>query len=89
MRQAAGCGYAACIDCAFAAAPANTPRRSAVATPNYSYEKRQRELAKKRKQEEKRQKKLQTRPDGETAPPDAADDAAPGGEQPGTPATKP
>jgi hypothetical protein len=29
-----------------------------VATPNYSYEKRQRELAKKRKQEEKRQKKL-------------------------------
>jgi hypothetical protein len=29
-----------------------------LATPNYSYEKRQRELAKKRKAEEKRQKKL-------------------------------
>ena len=32
-------------------------RRTALATPNYSYEKRQRELAKKRKAEEKRQKK--------------------------------
>jgi len=29
-----------------------------LATPNYSYEKRQRELAKKRKAEEKRQRKL-------------------------------
>jgi len=28
-----------------------------LATPNYSYEKRQRELAKKRKNEEKKQKK--------------------------------
>lgn len=34
-----------------------------MATPNYSYEKRQRELAKKRKAEEKRQRKL-NRPDG-------------------------
>lgn len=34
-----------------------------MATPNYSYEKRQRELAKKRKTEEKRQRKL-TRPEG-------------------------
>lgn len=34
-----------------------TLRSSALATPNYSYEKRQRELAKKRKAEEKRQKK--------------------------------
>lgn len=41
-----------------------------LATPNYSYEKRQRELAKKRKAEEKRQRKL-TRPDG--APEDSAD----------------
>lgn len=40
-----------------------------MATPNYSYEKRQRELAKKRKQEEKRQKKLNHR---------VGDDAAPG-----------
>ena len=30
-----------------------------MATPNYSYEKRQRELAKKRKNEEKAQKKKQ------------------------------
>ena len=37
--------------------PQNPQPRSVVATPNYSYEKRQRELAKKRKQEEKRQKK--------------------------------
>lgn len=34
-----------------------------MATPNYSYEKRQRELAKKRKQEEKRKKKSENRPD--------------------------
>lgn len=42
-----------------------------MATPNYSYEKRQRELAKKRKLEEKKQRKTQPRPDGpvdETAP---------------------
>ena len=32
-------------------------RSTALATPNYSYEKRQRELAKKRKTEEKAQKK--------------------------------
>ncbi|MEF7616245.1 hypothetical protein V4F39_20185 [Aquincola sp. MAHUQ-54] len=42
-----------------------------MATPNYSYEKRQRELAKKRKQEEKRQKKLSGKPDDHT--PDAAE----------------
>ena len=35
-----------------------------MATPNYSYEKRQRELAKKRKQEEKRQKKQQPQREG-------------------------
>lgn len=35
-----------------------------MATPNYSYEKRQRELAKKRKNEEKRQRKLNPRPEG-------------------------
>lgn len=39
-----------------------------MATPNYSYEKRQRELAKKRKAEEKRQRKLNGKPaDGESA----------------------
>lgn len=33
-----------------------------MATPNYSYEKRQRELAKKRKKEEKAQRKTQPNP---------------------------
>jgi hypothetical protein len=54
-----------------------------VATPNYSYEKRQRELAKKRKQEEKRQKKTNPRPDGEPGEPD--DNAVQGGVQPAAP----
>ncbi len=39
-----------------------------MATPNYSYEKRQRELAKKRKAEEKRQRKLNQRPDDAPGP---------------------
>lgn len=39
-----------------------------MATPNYSYEKRQRELAKKRKAEEKRQRKLSGKPDDASAP---------------------
>ena len=47
-------------------------RRNALATPNYSYEKRQRELAKKRKAEEKRQRKLNpTKNEGEPAPAEA------------------
>ena len=41
-----------------------------MATPNYSYEKRQRELAKKRKAEEKRQKKANTQGDDAPAQPD-------------------
>ena len=44
-----------------------------MATPNYSYEKRQRELAKKRKAEEKRQKKGVP---GEPGPADTADPAS-------------
>ena len=44
-----------------------------MATPNYGYEKRQRELAKKRKAEEKKLKKQQG---GSTSPDDAPD--APG-----------
>jgi len=40
-----------------------------LATPNYSYEKRQRELAKKRKAEEKRQRKQEHRTEG-SAPAD-------------------
>jgi hypothetical protein len=64
---------------------AQSRRRSVVAAPNYSYEKRQRELAKKRKQEDKRNKKANPRPDGEPGAPDPAEGAAPGGPQPGSP----
>lgn len=46
-----------------------------MATPNYSYEKRQRELAKKRKAEEKRQKKTHK---GGDAPGDDSGPAEPG-----------
>jgi hypothetical protein len=35
-----------------------------MAKPNYSYEKRQRELAKKKKKEEKRQQKLEAKEEG-------------------------
>jgi len=52
-----------------------------LATPNYAYEKRQRELAKKRKAEEKRQRK-QGRDDVSTPaqPDNAAPAPAPGSE---------
>ncbi|HSW27677.1 MAG TPA: hypothetical protein VLJ62_33285 [Burkholderiaceae bacterium] len=43
-----------------------------MATPNYSYEKRQRELAKKRKAEEKRQRKQSGRDPSTPAQPDNA-----------------
>lgn len=46
-------------------------------TPNYAYEKRQRELAKKRKAEEKRQRKLQRTDGGAPADDTAADESAP------------
>jgi hypothetical protein len=49
--------------------------RNDLATPNYSFEKRQRELAKKRKQEEKRQKKLQRQPEPGSGEAPAPDDA--------------
>jgi hypothetical protein len=53
-----------------------------LATPNYSYEKRQRELAKKRKLEEKKQRKVNPRPDGSPhesgdAPTQASQEAPP------------
>lgn len=48
-----------------------------MATPNYSYEKRQRELAKKRKAEEKRQRKLSGKPGDDAAPEDQPSDAEP------------
>jgi hypothetical protein len=51
-----------------------------MAKPNYSYEKRQRELAKKKKKEEKRQQKLaakQSSPDNPTPSPLDSGEAAP------------
>lgn len=59
-----------------------------MATPNYSYEKRQRELAKKRKAEEKRQKKAQ-RPDDGSAPVDGQDGTADGTSAEGAPPAPP
>ena len=49
------------------------PKEHALATPNYGYEKRQRELAKKRKAEEKRMKKAQSGPGGSDHAPQAGD----------------
>ncbi len=46
-----------------------------MAKPNFQYEKRQKELAKKKKQEEKRLKKLAAKASGE---PEGAEDASPG-----------
>lgn len=59
-----------------------------MATPNYSYEKRQRELAKKRKKEEKAQRKASGKgpdePGTEPTPGDAALGTPPaGGSAPG------
>ena len=47
-----------------------------MAKPNYSFEKRQRELARKKKQEEKRQKKAADRVDKTVTPADGAHDTA-------------
>ncbi|HJW53499.1 MAG TPA: hypothetical protein VJ501_15915 [Burkholderiaceae bacterium] len=47
-----------------------------MAKPNYSFEKRQRELAKKKKQEVKRQKKAADRADKVGTPADGTNDTA-------------
>ena len=48
-----------------------------MAKPNYSFEKRQRDLEKKRKQEEKRQRKLAgKKPDGEDGDQVESDESA-------------
>jgi hypothetical protein len=52
-----------------------------VATPNYSYEKRQKELAKKRKKEDKLKRKAEGKPDE----PDTDEEAS--GESPVAPQT--
>jgi hypothetical protein len=46
------------------ALPLKIPKELPMAKPNYSYEKRQRELAKKKKKEEKRQQKLKAKEEG-------------------------
>ncbi|WP_081497407.1 hypothetical protein [Acidovorax sp. CF316] len=55
-----------------------------MATPNYGYEKRQRELAKKQKKEEKLRSKTQRRPDDPQGdqPAGGNGDGAPGANQP-------
>ncbi len=62
-----------------------------MATPNYGYEKRQKELAKKRKKEDKLRAKADRKTDGsdgddsvggEGSPPDNADDAGNGAAPP-------
>lgn len=55
-----------------------------MAKPNYQYEKRQREMAKKAKQEEKRRQKLKDVPKDDSSPlPQSESDVAPieGGQQ--------
>ena len=69
------------------AADCGRSRRASLATPNYSYEKRQRELAKKKQKEEKRQRKA-TKPDGSPDDGAPADGSEPG-EAPGTDETPP
>jgi hypothetical protein len=58
-----------------------------LAKPNYSFEKRQRELAKKKKKEEKDKEKAARKAAGlpplEDGPEEPEDSAAPGGAEPG------
>lgn len=61
-----------------------------LATPNYSFEKRQRELAKKRKAEEKRQRKQSSpRPDDSPEQGSQAASASGAGSVPNDPTVKP
>ncbi len=60
-----------------------------MATPNYSYEKRQRELAKKRKNEEKLLKKKQPGPGDGASGQDVNQGNAPADAKPGEPGGAP
>ncbi|MBB4843620.1 hypothetical protein HNP55_002143 [Paucibacter oligotrophus] len=60
-----------------------------MATPNYSYEKRQRELAKKRKTEEKRLRKANKSEGGDASGQDENQDPADAGAEPGAADTTP
>ena len=66
--------YAAALVRSAHGAPA-IDRSTTLATPNYSYEKRQRELAKKRKAEEKKQKKASGGRPGDGGSDEATGDA--------------
>lgn len=55
------------------------PRKKTMAKPNYSFEKKQRELAKKKKQDEKLAKKQATREPGSTEGGPAAGPESSGG----------
>jgi hypothetical protein len=57
-----------------------------LATPNYGYEKRQKELAKKRKKEDKLKAKAERKPGD---PDTGADDSAPAPLDAGTPPSNP
>jgi hypothetical protein len=59
-----------------------------LATPNYGYEKRQKELAKKRKKEDKLKAKSERRPDMPGSE-DATDDASAGMNPPAVPDAPP
>jgi hypothetical protein len=67
---------------------ASHSKEHALATPNYGYEKRQRELAKKRKAEEKKQKKLHPGQDepGHGQGSEPSGEVQPGAEPPAPPA---
>jgi hypothetical protein len=56
-----------------------------VATPNYSYEKRQKELAKKRKKEDKLKRKVEGKPDDDVSEDGVQDADAAAQAQPGMP----
>lgn len=63
----------------------NLAKEPPVAKPNYSFEKRQRELAKKRKKEEKAAKKASGGPHTEADPNEAAATLPPRGDTPEPP----
>lgn len=82
-------GIGAAVTVATGLACRKPPKESALATPNYSYEKRQRELAKKRKNEEKRQRKLSGGAQGGQDEPDAGGADAPAAPADGEAAAEP
>jgi hypothetical protein len=59
-----------------------------VATPNYSYEKRQKELAKKRKKEDKLKRKEEGKPDDDVSEDGVQGADMAGAAQPGMPPTE-